>query len=247
MKIAVVPARGGSKRIPEKNIKLFRGEPIILRTLATLRNSQLFDQIVISTDSEKIAETVSVFKEATISFRSEDLSNDKANIIDVISQVATDEVYADSDYLCCVYAPNPFLSESALELGMKVIEESQEINYVSSVTTYPFPIQRSLGFNGHENQISISDPKYMMTHSQDLEPRFHETAQFWWGRVVTWRSKKPMQEKMIGIYTPRWMSQDIDTPEDWLQAEIRWEILNRSKALKDYKFNEENIVTRNNF
>lgn len=108
MKIAVVPARGGSKRIPEKNIKLFRGEPIILRTLSTLRNSGLFDQIVISTDSEKIAEVVSVFKEVNISFRSEDLSNDKANIIDVISQEVQNKDYADSDYLCCVYAPNPF-------------------------------------------------------------------------------------------------------------------------------------------
>lgn len=247
MKIAVIPARGGSKRIPEKNIKLFRGDPIILGTLSKLRNSGLFDQIIISTDSEKIAQIVSVHKEVKVSFRSEELSSDKANIIDVISQEVQEHNYNDNDYLCCVYAPNPFLSESALELGLKVIEESPGINYVSSVTTYPFPVQRSLGFNGHENQISMCDPKYLMTHSQNLEPRFHETAQFWWGRVESWRSKKPMQEKMIGIYTPRWMTQDIDTFEDWNQAEIRWEILNRSKALKDYKFTEENIVTRNNF
>ncbi len=123
MKIAVVPARGGSKRIPDKNIKPFRGVPIILGTLSKLRNSGLFDQIIISTDSEKIAEIVSVHSEVKVSFRSEELSNDQSNVIDVISQVVLEHNHNDNDYLCCVYAPNPFLSESALKLGFNVNEQ----------------------------------------------------------------------------------------------------------------------------
>lgn len=247
MKIAVIPARGGSKRIPDKNLKLFLGEPIILRTINKLKNTNLFDRIIVSTDSHKIADLVSVHKEIIVSFRDGDLSNDDANIIDVISREASNPELEDHDYLCCAYAPNPFLSESALELGCKVLEEHQNINYVSSVTTYPFPVQRSLGFNGNENQISMCEPKFLMTHSQNLEPRFHETAQFWWARVATWKEKKPMQEKMIGIYTPRWMTQDIDTLEDWRQAEIRWEIINQSESLGAYQFNRDNVVTRSNF
>ena len=110
MKIAVIPARGGSERIPEKNIKPFRGEPIILGTLSKLRNSGLFDEMIISTDSEKIAEIVSAYREVKVSFRGDELSNYKANIIYVISQEVIEHNYKDDDYLCCVYAPNPFLS-----------------------------------------------------------------------------------------------------------------------------------------
>jgi N-acylneuraminate cytidylyltransferase len=242
--IAIIPARGGSKRVPLKNIRLFLGQPVLTRTIETLQESELFDRIIVSTDSELIAEVASKSTSVEISLRNEELSDDKANIIDVMaSEVGSNSILTD-DRVCCVYAPNPFLHRSALKLGLMCLLEHTEADYVTTVTTYPFPVQRSLKFQT-EGLLTMAESENLLIHSQNLEPRFHETAQFWWAKASTWEKFKPMQQNVLGIYTPRWMTQDIDSLEDWEQAEIRWRILEERRSFETYEFNSSHIVSLN--
>ena len=247
MKIAIIPARGGSTRVPLKNIREFAGIPILSRTLRILNECQLFDQIIVSTDSEKIAEVAIKTPGTQVSWRNSLLSGHDANIVDVMAEETLQSSMSIEDRVCCVYAPNPFLRTDAIKLGLQVLESQQRIDYVTPMTTYPFPVQRSLSFDQSKNSISMADPTYLLAHSQTLEPRFHETAQFWWAMAETWVKRKPMQMNMMGIYTPRWMTQDIDTLEDWDQAEIRWEILNKRTSYLNYEFSEANILTQDSF
>jgi N-acylneuraminate cytidylyltransferase len=240
--IAIIPARGGSKRIPLKNIRIFDGKPMLTKTLETLHSSTLFDRVIVSTDSEQIAEVATRSKNVEISLRSEYLARDDANIIDVIASEITSNGIDVNDQVCCVYAPNPFLHPGAIKLGLKCLLENSQADYVSPVTTFPFPIQRSLKFQG-DKLLSMADPENLLVHSQNLEPRFHETAQFWWARAETWLNAKPMQQNLLGIYTPRWMTQDIDSAEDWEQAEIRWQILLQRGTFETYEFNSSNLIT----
>lgn len=247
MNIAVIPARGGSKRIPQKNSKLFHGVPVINRTVETLINTAIFDRIIVSTDSETIANLVSKFPQVLISWRHESLSTDSANIIDVMSATVIQDNLKVSDNICCAYAPNPFLQKSALALGLNTLNSQPDIDYVSSVTSYKFPIQRSLHIKDKNGILEISEKEFIYTHSQNLAPRFHETTQFWWARGQTWVEKRPMQLNVRGIYTPRWMVQDFDTPEDWTQGELLWEALNNNVEYRNYQFTSANVINSNDF
>lgn len=245
--IAIIPARGGSKRVPLKNIKEFAGIPMLTRTLDTAIRSECFDEIVVSTDSDEIATIASASRNCKVEWRDSELAKDDANTVDVIASVLDELKVSDIANICCIYAPNPFLLPSALKLGKIMLETTMGVDYVSPVTTYPFPIQRSLSFEHSTNLISMTSPEYLLRHSQSLEPRFHETAQFWWAKGSTWKDRKPMQIHMAGIYTPRWMCQDIDTLEDWKVAELKWKILNEDGSLGRYEFTQANILNRENF
>jgi N-acylneuraminate cytidylyltransferase len=242
--IAIIPARGGSKRVPLKNIRSFLGRPMLTRTIETLQSSGIFDRIIVSTDSEEIFEIALRSPGVEISSRNAKLSQDKTNIIDVIASEINVNGISGDDNVCCVYAPNPFLHQSALKLGLMCLLENSEADYVTPVTTFPFPIQRSLKFQG-ERLLTMAESENLLVHSQNLEPRFHETAQFWWAKAKTWEQFKPMQQNLLGIYTPRWMSQDIDSLEDWEQAEIRWQILKERGIFDTYEFDSSSIVTSN--
>jgi N-acylneuraminate cytidylyltransferase len=204
----------------------------------------LFNRIIVSTDSERIADVALQTNNIEISMRNEELSQDQANIIDVIASEVNSNAIKEDDCVCCVYAPNPFLHPSALNLGLMCLLKNDDADYVTPVTSYPFPVQRSLRFQG-ETLLTMAEPENLLVHSQNLEPRFHETAQFWWARGKTWKQLKPIQQNLIGIYTPRWMSQDIDSLEDWEQAEIKWKILEQGKIFEEYEFNSSSIVTLN--
>jgi len=242
MNIAIIPARGGSKRIPLKNINIFDGTPMIIRTIRAIKDAECFDRIIISTESEQVADCALIESNVEISWRNKELANDSANTVDVIAgELVSNNISLDSA-ICCIYAPNPFLHAGALNLGVKALKTAPYPKYVSAVTTFPFPIQRSLKFSESNDFLEMANPEYLLTHSQDLEPRFHETAQFWWAYGDTWTNKDPMQMSMRGVYIPRWMSQDIDNMEDWRQAEIRWRILQETKQFQEYIFSEKNIV-----
>lgn len=242
MNIAIIPARGGSKRIPLKNIKEFNKIPMIVRTIRTLRYSGCFDQIIVSTDSDKVAETIYGESGVTLSWRDPSLSGDSANTVDVVSaEVSKLQLDSDAD-ICCVYAPNPFLHPDALKLGHQALQIKPLPDYVSAVTSYPFPVQRSLKLNDSTGFLCMASPEFMLTHSQNLEERFHETAQFWWGKSETWLERKEMQNNVRGIYIPRWMSQDVDTVEDWVQAEIRWQVIEQLDLFVKYEFSTNNII-----
>lgn len=245
--IAIIPARGGSKRIPLKNIKEFNGTPMLTRTLDTLKRTEVFNKIIVSTDSNLIADIASKSEKIEISWRDPILAQDDANTVDVISNELEKIGCAETTNICCVYAPNPFLHVNAIKLGLSELINQKNANYVTPLTTFPFPIQRSLKFSDSGNSLSMAEPEFLMRHSQSLEPRFHETAQFWWAKAATWLERKPMQMNVIGIYTPRWMTQDIDTLEDWQQAEIRWEVLQRGELFENYEFGKANILNINHF
>ena len=230
--------------MPLKNIRSFLGRPMLTRTIETLQSSGIFDRIIVSTDSEEIFEIALRSHGVEISSRNANLSQDKTNIIDVIASEINVNGISGDDYVCCVYAPNPFLHQSALKLGLVCLLENSEADYVTPVTTFPFPIQRSLKFQG-ERLLTMAESENLLVHSQNLEPRFHETAQFWWAKAKTWVQFKPMQQNLLGIYTPRWMSQDIDSLEDWEQAEIRWQILKERGIFDTYEFDSSSIVTSN--
>lgn len=247
MNIAIIPARGGSKRIPLKNIKEFQGVPMLIRTIRILKSAQCFDQIIISTESELVANCGLRESGVSISWRDPLQAADSANTVDVIAEELKRLSLAPEAKVCCVYAPNPFLHEEAIKIGLSALDVYPNPDYVSSVTTYPFPIQRSLMMDASSKLLQMAQPEYLLTHSQNLEPRFHETAQFWWARSQTWAERKPMQMNMRGIYIPRWMTQDVDTLEDWKQAEVRWQILEKTGGLKSYHFSDANIIGPENF
>ena len=241
LKIAIVPARGGSKRVPLKNIKTFDGTPMLARTISTLQKSELFDQIIVSTDSEEIRKVALRADAICEHMRESELADDQTPTVDVIRyEILHYGIGSDSE-VCCVYAPNPFLRIDALTIGSQILNEKPIPNYVSTVTTFPFPIQRALKLNG-EDLLEMENKDFIMRHSQTLEERYHECAQFWWAKARTWTNKVPMQEGLKGIYLPRWMTQDIDTQEDWIQAEIRWRILKESDDFHSYQVTKKNII-----
>jgi CMP-N-acetylneuraminic acid synthetase len=214
---------------------------MLTRTIGILKNSNLFDQIIVSTDSEEVRQ-VALSSDATCKeLRASELGEDHAPTIDVMSyEIARNHINLDSE-VCCVYAPNPFLRIDALTVGAKSLNLVPIPNYVSTVTSFPFPIQRALGTN-KDNLLEMVEKEYLMRHSQSLPERYHECAQFWWATARTWVSKVPMQEGLKGIYIPRWITQDIDTEEDWSQAEIRWQILQKDSKFEEYKVTEKNII-----
>lgn len=241
MRIAIIPARGGSKRVPMKNVKLFKGIPILQRTINVLKSSQLFDQVIVSTDSVEIQKLAISLGALSENLRPDELSTDTTPTIEVISHEIEVNALQGDNQICCVYAANPFLREDALSLGLLQLNNEPIPKYVTTVTTFPFPIQRALSLND-DSLMSMVHKEFILRHSQSLEERFHECAQFWWAQASTWTKKLPMQEGVRGIYVPRWMTQDIDTPEDWVQAEIRWEILQNLDDYKNFRISEDSVI-----
>ena len=227
--IAVIPARGGSKRIPQKNIRNFCGKPIIQYAIEALKSSNLFHRIIVSTDSEKIAE-ISRSLGAEVPFiRDSVLSTDDTPTIDVIIDALTRLGISGNDEVCCVYPTNPLLNSDLLKKGLDLLRE-QTINcYVSPVVRYSFPIQRALVVRDGFLEMKESDQMY--ARSQDLELTFHESSQFWWALGLTWLSRIDMQSKIKGIFIPEWLQQDIDNEEDWKIAEIKYQTLFNSSNL----------------
>jgi len=224
--IAVIPARGNSKRIPGKNIKKFSGKPIIVRTIEKLKKSKIFDRIIVSTDSKKIA-SISKKYGAEIPFlRPKHLSNDYASGTDVISHSVNFLIKegCQFDYVCCVYPPNPFLQISDLKKGLKKIK-SKKFNYVFSATVYRYPVFRSFTFSAKKG-IKVLFKKYISKRSQDLKEIICDAGQFYWGTKEAWLKEKDLFKKGSDIIMiPEWRYHDIDTQSDWRRAEINYKLL----------------------
>lgn len=218
---------------------------MIIRTIQVLKLANCFDRIIVSTESQEVARCARSEKNVEISWREPLLAQDSANTVDVVGTELKRLQIPDPTNVCCVYAPNPFLHPSALKIGLTALSMDPTPDYVSSVTTFPFPVQRSLELESQSGLLRMAQPEYILTHSQNLPERYHETAQFWWATSSTWKQRKPMQINVRGIYIPRWMTQDIDTIEDWKQAEIRWRILKSNKDFENYEISPENIIMPN--
>jgi N-acylneuraminate cytidylyltransferase len=220
MKVAVIPARGGSKRIPRKNIKQFCGKPMLAWAVEAALESECFDLIIVSTDDEEIA-NVARNCGAQVPFRRPpELSDDYTGTIPVVAHaIRTLQSQGMSpDLVCCIYATAPFLQSADLNQGLEELRRSGA-DYAFSVTRYEFPIQRSIRISS-SGRVEMFYPEYFNTRSQDLEVAFHDAGQFYWGRTEAWLSGKIIfSQAAIPVLLPQHRVQDIDTPEDWERAE----------------------------
>ncbi len=220
MKLAVIPARGGSKRIPRKNIKQFCGKPMIAWSIQAARLSSCFDRIIVSTDDAEIADVASVHGAEVPFMRPPELSDDHAGTIPVIAH-AVDWMNRNADpvyFACCLYATAPFVQAGDLRRGFDVLRHSGA-DYAFSVTSYAFPIQRAIRITA-DQRVEMFNPKHFTTRSQDLEEAFHDAGQFYWGCADAWLAGKPLfTHAAAPVPLPRHRVQDIDTAEDWDRAE----------------------------
>lgn len=221
MKIAVIPARGGSKRIPRKNIRDFCGKPMIAWSIETARISGLFDHIIVSTDDAEIAEVAKQWGAEVPFMRPAELSDDHAGTTEVIAhatQWALNQ-HLDLDAVCCIYATAPFIQVDDLKRGLAALE-SGDWAYAFTVTDFAAPIFRSFKKTA-EGGIEMFYPEHFLTRSQDLPVALHDAGQFYWGRPSAWiDGKRVFDRGSIPVVIPRWRVQDIDTMEDWLRAEL---------------------------
>lgn len=221
MKVAIIPARGGSKRIPRKNIKDFCGKPMIAWSIEAAQKSQCFDRIIVSTDDDEIAETAKKYGAEIPFMRPLSLANDYTGTIPVIRH-AIESINTQNSPVslaCCLYATAPFVSSDDLKKGLKTLKHT-EADYAFSVTSYPFPIQRAIRLN-NVGRIEMFQPEHFNTRSQDLEEAYHDAGQFYWGTAEAWLHEKIIfSASSVPILIPRHRVQDIDTHQDWLRAEI---------------------------
>ena len=221
MKLCVIPARGGSKRIPKKNIRLFCGRPIIEWSIEAALNSKCFDKVIVSTDSEEIS-SLSKKNGAEVPFlRPKNLSDDYTATTPVINHAIEymNQNYGEIELVCCIYATAPFIESKYIKEGLRKLIE-QKANFSLSVTSFPFPIQRAIKINP-ENKSEMFFPENFNTRSQDLESSFHDAGQFCWGKSSAWLEDKGVYDNnAVPIIIPRYKVQDIDNEEDWLRAEL---------------------------
>lgn len=220
MRLAVIPARGGSKRIPRKNIKPFGCQPMIAWSIAAAKQSGCFDRIIVSTDDEEIAETAQAHGAEVPFMRPAELSDDYTGTIPVIAHAINwqNKQGETADEVCCIYATAPFLQATDLQRGLEILRTTGS-NYAFSVTSYAFPIQRAIRIT-HDQRVEMFQPEYLNTRSQDLEEAWHDAGQFYWGQAQAWLMSMPIfSHHSAPVPLPRHRVQDIDTPEDWERAE----------------------------
>lgn len=239
MKLAVIPARGGSKRIPRKNIKQFCGRPMIAWSIDAALQSNCFDQVIVSTDDPEIAEVAQKCGAQVPFIRPSQLSDDHIGTIPVVAN-AIDWFIAQGqapDQVCCLYATAAFVSAEDLRSGLKVLTESGA-DYAFSVTSYPFPIQRAIRITNAQ-RVEMFNADNFNARSQDLEEAYHDAGQFYWGRAKAWTlGKMIFSPASVAVMLPRYRVQDIDTHEDWLMAEYLFHALNLKSASQNHLIKE---------
>lgn len=230
MRLAVIPARGGSKRIPRKNIRLFCGKPIIAWSIEAALKSECFDKIIVSTDDEKITEIARQYGAEVPFYRPLELSNDYIGTIPVVHHAIDwfgklDIIF---DEVCCIYATAPFLTPQDIQEGLRLLL-SNDCDYVFSVTRFQFPIQRAIKIND-TGRVEMFQPEHFNTRSQDLEEAYHDAGQFYWGIEEAWKEERIVfSNRAIPYILPHYRVQDIDTFEDWVRAEQLFKIIQQKE------------------
>lgn len=230
MRLAVIPARGGSKRIPRKNIKPFRGKPMIAWSIEAAMQSGCFDRIIVSTDDIEIADVARAHGAEVPFMRPPELSDDHTGTMPVMAHAITTmaKQFGPVEFACCLYATAPFVQSQDLRQGLKELQKSDAL-YAFTVTHFPAPIQRSFRIT-QQQRIEMFDATQFNARSQDLEEAYHDAGQFYWGRTDAWLHETPLFSRFSApILLPRYRVQDIDTLDDWFRAEMMFEILNQSK------------------
>ena len=229
MRVAVIPARGGSKRIPRKNIRNFAGKPMIGHAIDTARASGVFDKVVVSTDDSEIAEIARAFGADVPFQRPAELADDFTPTVPVIAHAvdACQTLGWEVSYACCIYPGVPFLQIEDLLAGWALLNQSGA-PYVFPVTEFPSAIQRALR-RGNDGRMSPFYPEFELTRTQDLEPAYHDAGQFYWGRAQAWLSNMRVHTTGVGMVIPNWRVVDIDTLIDWERAEILFAAFGKAK------------------
>lgn len=227
MKLAVIPARGGSKRIPLKNIKDFCGKPMISWAIEAARESRCFDRIIVSTDDAEIADISCHWGAEAPFVRPKALSDDYTGTIPVVAHAIDwylKHTAEKPEEVCCVYATAPFVRPADLRQGHEALHHCG-CDYAFSVTSFPFPIQRAVRIN-KDGRVEMFHPEHFNTRSQDLEEAYHDAGQFYWGRAEAWvEGRTIFNSDAIPVLLPRHRVQDIDTIEDWRRAELMFTAL----------------------
>ena len=233
MNICIIPARGGSKRIPYKNIKEFNGKPMISYSIDAAYKSDCFDRVIVSTDDVEIAEIAKLYGAEVPFFRPDELSGDHVGTLPVIKH-AVEWVHRKNDdqvdYVCCLYATAPFVQAQAIALALEQLQVAKA-NYCLAVTSFAFPIQRAVKLTG-QNKLAMFYPDYANVRSQDLEEGYHDAGQFCWGKGASFKAMRPiLSELTCPFVLPRYLVQDIDTLEDWKRAELTFKVLKKMGEL----------------
>ncbi|MFJ2326284.1 MULTISPECIES: pseudaminic acid cytidylyltransferase [Pseudomonas] len=229
-KVAIIPARGGSKRIPRKNLLPFDGVPMIVRSIRTALESGLFDQVVVSTDDAEIADVARTQGAQVPFLRPAELADDFTGTAAVIVH-ALQQLPA-FDYACCVYATAPLLQAHYLRQGIELLEQHPDKSFAFSVCSFGFPVQRALTLDG-QGALKALYPEFRHTRSQDLPEAFQDAGQFYWGRSEAWlRGEAVYSPASLPVVLPRHLVQDIDTPEDWKRAEYLYAALKAGGELQ---------------
>lgn len=222
--LAIIPARGGSKRIPKKNIKEFSGKPIISYSIENALKSDLFDEVMVSTDDSLIAEISIKYGAEVPFFRSEKNSNDFATTMDVILEVL--DLYYQRNILfenvCCIYPTAPLMTAEDLCSGYKILIGNSNFDTVFPVTGFSYPIMRSLEID-ENGFLKMKWPEYLNVRSQDIKPAYHDAGQWYWYKYSSLKSGKIINAKPFLINSLR--TQDIDNLEDWKIAELKYQLL----------------------
>jgi pseudaminic acid cytidylyltransferase len=219
--IAIIPARGGSKRIPRKNVKDFCGKPMIAWPIIAALESRLFEAVLVSTDDDEIATVAEAYGAVAPFRRPAELSDDHTPTLPVIAHAIRwwEEHRSPVDFACCIYATAPFLQANDLQRGHELLRQDNDAEFAFSVTSYAFPIFRSLKL-GDDGRVQMFWPENELVRSQDLPEAWHDAGQFYWGKRDAFLASNGLfTAKSLGVRVPRTRVQDIDTLEDWARAQ----------------------------
>lgn len=231
--LAIIPARGGSKRIPKKNIRPFLGKPIIQYSIEAAYNSGCFDEVMVSTDSREIAD-ISLKAGAKVPFlRSAKNSSDTAPVTDAALEVLEnyrDKFAKNFEFCCCIFSTSPLISHQRITTALKMLEDG-DADVVLPVVEFDFPIQRaSIIKHGY---VEMIDKKNQFKRSQDLFETYHDAGRFVWARTAPFLKKRTLfVKKVLPMILPRIEVQDIDTEDDWKEAEVKYLIKNNLLTAK---------------
>lgn len=223
--LCIIPARGGSKRIPRKNIKDFLGKPIIAYSIEAALESRLFEEVMVSTDDEEIAEVALKYGAKVPFFRSEKMADDFATTLDVIQEVMAEyeDREADFQHICCIYATAPLVSKEKLQQAFNVLIENK-YDSVLPIMKFSFPIQRSFEMN-ESSKVQYKFEEFKNVRSQDLTNSYHDAGQFYWMRKNVLQSNSIVSNNTGAIVINELEGQDIDDETDWKLAELKYELL----------------------
>jgi pseudaminic acid cytidylyltransferase len=230
MKVAIIPARGGSKRIPRKNIKEFAGRPMVSYAICAAVESKLFDKVIVSTDDEEIAVIAGDFGAEIPFMRPPELADDYTPTVPVVAHAirTLQQQGVHLELACCIYPGVPFIRTGDLISAYELLLRTGA-GYCYPVTEFPSVIQRALR-RLPDGRVQPLNPQNEWTRTQDLEPFYFDAGQFYWGKVSAWLDGLGLQSHGSGLVIPQWRVVDIDTPEDWHRAEVLYDALSNRDA-----------------